>query len=65
MIINAPQIKPEWLYELAPHFYEYGTVSSLPAVLLCWVREMGLFLQERELAEAKRRKTDTLASSVS
>jgi ATP-dependent RNA helicase DDX35 len=32
-------IKPEWLYELAPHFYEYGT--------------------ERELAEAKRRKTDS------
>ncbi|CAI8014751.1 Probable ATP-dependent RNA helicase DHX35 homolog [Geodia barretti] len=31
-------IKPGWLYELAPHFYEYGT--------------------ERELAEAKRRRTD-------
>ena len=25
------QIKPEWLYELAPHFYEYGTVSFLAA----------------------------------
>ncbi len=20
------QIEPEWLYELAPHFYHYGTV---------------------------------------
>ncbi|XP_064393087.1 probable ATP-dependent RNA helicase DHX35 isoform X2 [Halichondria panicea] len=31
-------IEPEWLYELAPHFYHYGT--------------------ERQLAEAKRRRTD-------
>ena len=66
------QIKPEWLYELAPHFYEYGTVSYNMAtgdvavvykcvcVCVCvsvCARECCLFVQDRELAEAKRRKT--------
>ncbi len=28
------QIKPEWLYELAPHFYQYGTVSCMHVMTL-------------------------------
>ena len=29
------QIEPSWLYELAPHFYEYGTVSVILCTLFC------------------------------
>ena len=28
-VIDPLQIEPGWLYELAPHFYEYGTVSRI------------------------------------
>ena len=29
------QIEPEWLYELAPHFYEFGTVCVCMCVPRC------------------------------
>lgn len=32
--ISLVQIEPEWLYELAPHFYDYGTVGPVHGLFL-------------------------------
>ena len=59
------QIKPEWLYELAPHFYEYGTVSLPAACRLLWSDICFFFFSRKENLQKQNEEEQMLASQCS